>query len=157
MRREQPLDKIKPIMALVCDEVRLESNGKPFIIGIYTGSIDIEAPITPNENGTADINPIPAIPITLWVPFEASDAGKYTLAFKLEGPGPKDVLEFTTIVTIDKPAPGELKAITAPFLPLPLTQSGKLKISYRHENESEWHNIRTIPVNIKQPTHSKEK
>ena len=36
---EQP--RVRLVAAVVCDEVRLEANGKTFLIGVYSGGISV--------------------------------------------------------------------------------------------------------------------
>ena len=60
MKTKQPT--VKPLSAVVCDEVRREQNGKDIIIGAYGGDILIDSfPIT--------------LALSLWISLETSGAG----------------------------------------------------------------------------------
>jgi hypothetical protein len=133
--------KAKPIIAILCDEVRQEDNGKPFLIGIYPGGMTIPTPI---EEGTAAIRPV-----CLWVPLQVTETGVTTLEFQLTGPSPEQRIGVKINMQVPKlPLPTEITAVTIPGLPITISQSGELKVLFKHEDESDWETLRIIPVTV---------
>ncbi len=135
--------KVSPKLVIVCDDVRTEDNSKPFILGIYTGSINM-----PKVESVSIADALPALPICLWIPFSASGEGSAAIEFRLAGPDPKRILEVSADLTVDQYVPDEITAITLKGLPLVLSQNGNLEISFRHQGDAEWELLRTVPVTI---------
>ncbi len=142
------LVKIKPIMAVICDDVRQEVNGKPFIIGIYSGNIKLLDNISPTISAES-----PAmLPLTLWIPFKVSKAGSASVEVKIISPNPKYVagvkmkMEFPTL-----PYPYETTALTLPSMVIPIDQEGTLKVLFKNTGD-DWETLKEVPITINRPT-----
>ncbi len=139
--------KIKPIITVVCDEVRMENNGKPFIVGIYLGGIIVNGTL---PSDIEDIDNITNMDVYLWMPFEASGPGIASFEIKIMMPNPKHQLRAKAKVIIDKlPQPTEITPLVLGPFPLKLWQNGELQILFKHEDESDYQTLRTIPVTFK--------
>ncbi|MCL4679187.1 MAG: hypothetical protein KJ017_11420 [Alphaproteobacteria bacterium] len=156
MANKKNIIKIRPIMAVVCDDIRQESNNKQIIVGTYGGGIILQLP---KESGVSldqesdDLNKPVSIPkplfLSLWVPFEVSSAGLVLAEFKLLGPDPKAEISIRAQVEYSEaPKSYEMPAFSFTGLPLKAKESGELKIVFKHEDEDEWIILRTIPVTV---------
>jgi hypothetical protein len=136
------LIKIKPITALVCDDVRHENNGKPILIGLYTGDMTITAPMPTQEEIETCCN----INVYLWIPFEVEETGEAKIEIKLTGPNQKEMglkmgIHVRELSSKNNPSP-----LTVGPFPLKLWQNGNLKIEMKNSSDKEWETIRIIPV-----------
>lgn len=136
--------RIRPIIAIVCDDVRIEKNGKPFLIGIYTGGITLTGSAIP-ENYSEVSN----LQVHLWIPFEAEEAGSSDFEVKLIMPNKKDELRYQGKMVIESPPKiGEIIPLTLGPIPLKLWESGNLVILFKHAEDDKYQTIRTIPVDL---------
>ena len=77
---EQP--RVRLVAAVVCDEVRLEANGKTFLIGVYSGGISVpDLPAT--------------IKVSAWLLAEAPEVGEipFEIPFDVECRAPGGTLK----------------------------------------------------------------
>ncbi len=137
--------RIKPTLALLCDHVRQEANGKPFIIGIYTSGITIQKP----DNTRMPAAAKPVLSLALWVAFEATEAGQASIEFLLVGPDPKRRIKINAQIEFEKAPPShEISALAFDGLIIPIERSGELEILFKHKGDSDWHTLRTVPVTL---------
>jgi hypothetical protein len=135
--------KIRPIIAIVCDEVRQEHNGKPFLIGIYANNIILKG-VLPPEN---ERNAISNLTVHLWIPFESDEIGEVFFRIRLIGPSPKQKMGIKMRAVVPEIAPRtKITPLAIGPFPLPLWESGDLKVQFRHEDEEDWQTLRIIPV-----------
>lgn len=133
--------KIRPIIAIACDEVRKEDNGKPFLVGLYTGGMTLGGVVPPDADDVCNLS------IYLWIPFEITEIGVASFEVKLVMPNPKNQLRIRGKLSIDNiPQPTEITPLVLGPFPLKLWQSGNLEILFKHEDEAEYQTIRTIPI-----------
>lgn len=141
--------KIKPIMAIVCDEARQENNGKPFLIGIYTGGINIETTNVPATlpDGT---NVGVALNVCLWIPFEAKEKGNALINIRLIGPGENNNVGVKMKLEISNlPQSTEITPLVIGPLPIKITESGDIKILFKNDDDDDWDILRIMPVTYK--------
>lgn len=133
--------KVKPIIAIVCDDVREEKTGKTILIGIYTGGINLTKPETaPNDA-------IFLIHLALWMPLEIQGIGKKKIQVKVGGAGQDDYILDAVAEAIEL-KPHELKPFSLTGLPMNFTKDGDFIISFKTEDDSDWQVVKTIPVSI---------
>lgn len=161
--------RIKPIIAVLCDEIRLEANNKPFIIGIYTGvlSVDLPPEAKPGLNKVSskkvDLNTPVGIPkrlyLAMWVPFEVLDPEatiNIDVEFQITGPDPDSKLNIKANLEDTGAAhdPYEMQAFSFSGLPMKMTQSGELNIFFRHTGDEHWEKLRTMKVEVNPYVHT---
>lgn len=133
--------RIRPVITIVCDDVRMENNSKPFVIGIYLGGINISGIKPANPDDISNLS------IFLWIPCEVTELGTAAFEIKIISPNPKHQLHFKGKVDIDTiPQPTELVPLIFGPIPLKLWQDGDLKILFKHEDETDYQTLRVIPV-----------
>lgn len=138
---EEKRVKIRPIIAIVCDEVRMENNGKPFLVGIYLGGINVSGP------KVEETDEVYNLPIHLWIPFEATEPGIANFEVKLIMPNPKHQMRAIGKVVVEKIVQAtEIVPLTLGPFPLKLWENGNLEILFKHDDEEEFQTLRTIPV-----------
>lgn len=137
--------RAKALTAIVCDEIRMESNGKPFLIGIYVGSVDVGVPEIPT-----DADSIYNFRMSVWMPIEVKEKGTLNVEVQIKAPGVKDAIIIKASVNVDRiPMVGEMIPLPIGPIPLKLWQSGQIEIQFRNQSDSDWETVRTLPVNIK--------
>lgn len=133
--------RIKPIMAILCDDVRKEEGGKPFILGIYVGGVKVY----PQEDQA-----IMQLIMSLWVPFQVLEVGNTGLEFRILGPNEDNKIEIKAHLELSAIPPAhEINAITLKGFPLQFSKDGNIQIQYRHEGDEAWETLRSVPVEIK--------
>jgi len=135
--------KIRPIIAIVCDDIRTENNGKPILIGIYTGGITLSGPVINNSDGVSNLS------IFLWILCEVKEAGVASFEIKIIHPNPKHQFCMKAKIDIDSiPHPTELMPLALGPIPLNLWENGNLQILFKHEDEDEYQTLRNIPITL---------
>lgn len=137
------MSNIRPITAIVCDEIRMENNGKPFLIGIYTGSINLQVDEIPEDK-----DEIHNFQMSLWIPTEITQIGAAEVEVQIKTPNAKPILIKAKIVTEKLLMKGEMVPISMGPIPLKLWQDGEIEIQFKQPNEDNWSTIRTLPVII---------
>jgi hypothetical protein len=139
--------KIKPIMAVLCDDVRQEASGKQTVIGMYVGGITVEIP----ESERDGVRPH-GIVVNLWMPFQIPEAGLATIEVKVIGPDPSIELSFSAEMLFEEAPPDhEQSSVTFQKLPIKVDKEGDLKILFKNAGDSEWQTLKNIPVKINSP------
>ncbi len=87
MNTSQPT--LKPLSAVVCDEIRREKDGKDIIIGAYGGDILV------------DIFPI-VLALSLWISLETSGVGDTKADIRIANSEKKVLAEIKGIVTVEE-------------------------------------------------------
>lgn len=129
--------RIKPVMAIICDDIRTEDNGKPMILGIYRGKIKVNLPA---EDAKVKLF------LSLWMPFEVLKLGDIVIEVKITGPGPERQFEMKANASFDK-IPPEYEIPSFNFIGFPVfIEDGNLEIFYRHKGDSKWIKLRTVPI-----------
>lgn len=144
--------KIVPIIAVLCDDIRHEDNGKEMLIGIYRGSINInhrQAPISKQKPTTPIDNTLPVHPIlhlSLWIAFEVHELGESVIELEIDPPG-NEKMSIKAGIKIDNPKSfTELNAFQFNKFPIVLSKEGDLKVSFRNVGEEKWKILRIIPI-----------
>jgi len=132
-------------MAVLCDNILQESNGKPLLIGIYTGGITVATPSNILEGHNAVLN------LSLWLPFRIPGTGKVSIEVKIIGPSTENTMMLKGQILIEhKPSSYEIAAFN--FIGLTMLvgkEGGELKILFRNEGEKKWTTLNIVPVNTK--------
>lgn len=143
--------KIRPILAVLCDDIREERNGKPFILGVYNAGINVEMPPYFDPSLIPENAEMP-LSLALWIPFEVLEIGEGAVNFKLVGPGPSHKIAVKAQLKIEQmPDPNELTAFSFTGLVVPIKE-GKIDILFKHDDDDdddEWQTIRSVQMNIK--------
>lgn len=142
--------RIKPILAFLCDDVRKEDNGKPFILGIYTAGITMNR-LLPNQLPAAKNEEMKPYFLTsaLWMAYEATGSGKAEVEFEIVAPNPKRKLAIKAGVELIKAPPShEILTLSFGGLMIPIEREGDIKILFRNMGDEAWETLRIIPVTI---------
>lgn len=135
--------KIKPIMAVICDDIRQEDNGKSIIIGLHHGTINVSIPFKAEEEN----NGMPLL-LSLWLPFEISSPGEAAIEIKIVSPNPKHQLKMNVQASFDT-VPPEHQMSSFNFVRFPVwVENGHLEIYYRNKGENKWILLKKVPVVI---------
>ena len=122
----------KIVSALLCDEVREESNGKYIAIGIYRGEVQfLKIPAKKGFTVLAQVR-------------ELEKAGEYSLGFKVLVGG-KKMQENAGMLSNTSPS---MEWLPIPIVPIEFTEETDLKI-YAKVDEQRWRSIFEIPIRIK--------
>ena len=136
--------QVRAITAIVCDEVRVENNGKPFLIGVYTGSINIEAAEIPVDKDIYNFQ------MAIWLLLELKQIGEINVDLQIKTPNAEKAILVKAKAIIDKlPMKGEIIPVSIGPLPLKLWHDGEIEIQFRNQIDSEWETIRVLPVTVK--------
>lgn len=125
----------KIVTGIICDDVRIESNNKHILIGVYHNDILVsEIPTT--------------IWLTLWMRMIDIDAEQLDYEFfSFLGSKRKFRGEFT----ISPPSEsGGATVVLGPFA-LKVDQEGDFKINIRSRGERRWRNAAKVPIRILSP------
>ncbi len=145
---EQKQLRIRPILAILCDDIREEKNGKEIVIGIYKGNITINSPSEEElKSGT-----VPVLNLSLWVPFEAKETGNAKIDFKIVNPEKEEILINANVNVPKILSPNELSAFKFVGLPIALKHEGNIEVCFRNNEEEDWEILRSIPVKINPPS-----
>lgn len=137
--------KIKPIITILCDDVRMETNNKPFLIGIYLNDIIIES--IPEDVAR---KPLLMFNLAMWMPFEPSSVGEVQINIRLVGDCLAEERLIKGKVNFPKAPPAhEISALSIPRITLAIKQEGDLKVQFKHAEEKKWQTLRSIPIRIK--------
>jgi hypothetical protein len=135
--------KIKPIIALACDDARMENNGKPFLIGIYQNDAHFRGIVPPNADEIFNWS------IHLWIPFQAEEIGTANFEIQIIGPNPKNVVVGKGRVILgNKPRETEITPLVLGPFHLKVWQNGEVKILFKNEDDKEFQTLRIIPVSF---------
>lgn len=139
---------VKPVTAIVCDQIRMEDNGKPFLVGIYTGSINLQVAEIPKDK-----DEVHNFDMSLWVPVEVTEVGVAEIEVQIKTPNAKPVLIKAKMAIEKLIAKGEMVPLSIGPIPLKLWHDGEIEIQFKHTDDAEWTTIRTLPVfiNVNQP------
>lgn len=107
--------RIAPQPAVVCEQVRVEDNGKHLLIGVYPSNILVQS--FPSQ-----------IVVALWVPFKADNPGETDV--EIRGTGPDNLLMFTLSAHIQVQVPGK-GALATPTFPIQLARASTIKFEVR--------------------------
>lgn len=130
--------KLRPVTAVICDDVRIEDNGKEILIGCYTGDISVPEPYT-------------QLQLALSLVFQVLEPGQTRITLEVRGPGAGQKVGFTaSFDTVEKTRANEVTFLSAGGLPVQIKESGSLEIAIK-EDDSDWQTIRSIRVNIARP------
>lgn len=122
----------KIVSALLCDEVRQESNGKFIAIGIYRGAVQfLKLPAKKGFTVLAQAR-------------ELEKAGEYSISFKVLVGG-KKIQENAGILSNTVPS---MEWLPIPIDPIEFTEETDLKI-YAKIDEQRWRSIFEIPIRVK--------
>jgi len=144
MQTPKKLIKVKPIIAIVCEQLRQEINGNPFITGIYMGGITVE-----RHPGIPETQPV-ILPLSLWIPFKTSKAGEVSVEIHVVGPDPKRELNIDAKAMFEKAPPSyEILSFNFISIPIVIDREGDLKILFRNKGDKNWETLRVIPISIK--------
>lgn len=125
--RESP--RVKVLSAVVCDDVRVENNGKEILIGVYSGAIAVHM--------------IPSLPLPLrcWISLEIMGPCKVRLRFRAVDHDNKEIFQ----AELETGTDDEIGMGSVPLGPIIYTlrdPEGSLRIDYK-EGEGDWSNIIT--------------
>lgn len=138
--------RVEPIIAIVCDEIRREDNGKDILLGIYRGSITLNPPTAPGDKSEGTPPVLTALHLSLWVPFKASGLGEAVVEFEIIPPGGEKVKVRAGIRIEDPKTLTEQTAFELKSMPILFSKEGNLTILFRNEGEDEWETLRVVPV-----------
>jgi len=119
--------------AIICDDIRVERNGKQLIIGVYSSDIVVpEAPAL--------------IPIMLWL--QIDDVGSDTEEYDFIGTisGTEFVKGKFSVSTISSPGRA---TISLGQFPLNIEREGKLKFDIKPAKNGRWKNAISIDLKIR--------
>lgn len=121
--------KVKVLSAVVCDDVREESNGKQILIGVYSGAITVHM--------------IPSLPLTLrcWVNLRIQGPCKLKLYFRATDHDDKEIFNAELETGTEDPV-GLGSIPLGPIIYTLREPDGSLKVDYREE-EGDWINVIT--------------
>ena len=103
------------VSAIVCDDIRYETNGKQILIGVYSGDIVI---------GMPEGMPV-VISSSLWIELRVKEKGEYLLDFKIEVSS-KPVFGMNGIKVLIQ----QVGDIALPIGPFPISVNGSGEIKY---------------------------
>ena len=133
--------QINPLLCVICDDVRIENNGKQIIIGIYTGKIIIPVKEFPSEG-------FPFF-ISLWIPFYISEAGSAIIEIKIEGLEDDFPIIKASNQNLTLHTHNELHGFAIQKIAIPIKKlNTELKISVRNVGESDWHILKELPIEV---------
>ena len=120
--------------AIICDDVRVERNGKHIIIGVYSGDIVVsETPAL--------------VPIMLWLQIDdvGGDAEEYEFNGTMSG------VEFVTgkFSVTTSPSPSRA-TISLGHFPLKIERDGTLKFDIKPAKNGRWKNAVSLDVRVRQ-------
>ena len=129
--------KIKPVIAVICDDIRKEDNGKPIIIGVYQGDIKINIPPVQGPH---------VITLSLWIPFTISEAGQVEIELKISGPNPENQMKMKAHASFEKaPSKHDMPSFNITGFPL-VIENGVLEIFFRNKGDNKWTLLRSASV-----------
>ncbi len=126
---EQP--RVRLVAAVVCDEVRLEANGKTFLIGVYSGGISVpDLPAT--------------IKVSAWLLAEAPEVGE--IPFDVECRAPGGTLKGTgTLSVVESTEKNETAGFALKPFSLTIEREGYIDLAIR-QYDDEWTIVKRIAV-----------
>ena len=129
------LPRVEILSIIVCDDVRLEHNGKTILVGVYS---DVSVANFPVQ-----------LTLTFWTEFKVSVSGDIPVKFRIVGEI-DDQLFLSGGMTVIAAVQDSISsfAITAP---LPLQVPTKLRYQLKQHNE-EWVTVRSVSVAKGVPT-----
>lgn len=136
--------RIKPLMVVICDDVREEKSGKQIIIGIYNTDLNIPIP----DFGDNPSPPTPTIPLSFWIPFQVVDRADGEVHFQIVSPTGLTIDANASVKTTEKMQPHEIPALIFPRLMIPVAD-GNLEVKFRHNAKEKWQILRSLPIKIK--------
>jgi hypothetical protein len=127
------IGRVRPITAIICDDIRRETNGKDILIGVYSGEMIL--------------NQIPALmPIGLYIVFSAVELGPVDAKIELRSSKMIGTLEIHIEV---KQIHDERSPIAFAFagIPLQIESEGTISLLFQ-QDDGEWEMIRNINVRV---------
>ena len=114
MNTSQPT--LKPLSAVVCDEVRRETDGKDIIIGAYGGDILV------------GVFPTPLV-LSLWISLETPGAGDIKADIRIVNSKKEVLAEVKGIMTLD--GRSQRSSLFTPRLRFSVDKSTELRFQFR--------------------------
>lgn len=126
---ESVAPKVKILSAIVCDDVRVENNGKEILVGVYSGAITVHM--------------IPSLPLSLrcWINLSIDGPCLVKLYFRATDSDDKEIFG----AEIETGTNENIGLGSIPLGPILFTlrdPEGYLKIDYK-EGEGDWSNVIT--------------
>ena len=119
--------------AIICEDVRIEENGKHIIIGVYPS--DIVVPETPAH-----------VTVVLWL--QLDDVGTHGKNFEFRGlVSGKEVVRGG--FTVSTSGGGERATIPLGKFPLIIEEEGDLRFDVRFADGGRWRNAIAMPVKVR--------
>lgn len=121
---------MKIVNAIICEDVRVENNGKHILIGVFTTDL-------------VTFGDAPTVVLALWFQAEAFVPGEAELSIRA-------TLSGETVFSAGAEAilPDNVSRVsfTMPGLPIIVKQSGDLKFELRGGGEKRWKTLVSLPV-----------
>ena len=131
MNTSQPT--LKPLSAVVCDEIRREKDGKDIIIGAYGGDILVGS------------IPIP-LALSLWIGLETSGAGNTRADIRVVNSEKKVLIEVNGVATVEERY--QKSSLITPKLRFLVDKSTELRFQLRI-GEGRWKTVASRNVRLK--------
>ena len=137
--------RVNPIIAIVCDEIRHEQDGKPFIIGIYNDGLKITAQGFGKKRDQEKAKFLWSFYI--WMPIAVLESGIAVMEMRISMGGQDAIIEAELSMQVKMPAtPTQVVPVTIGPLSFPVSQSGNIHIEFRNKGDEAWQILRVIPV-----------
>ncbi|MER2519717.1 MAG: hypothetical protein ABTQ34_03395 [Bdellovibrionales bacterium] len=119
---EEQKPRLQPIQQILCDDVRVEANGKFILIGVYADGLLV--PSFPTQ-----------LLLSLWMTFRCVGIGKVPVGLQVRGPGQEDKIEMQT--ETDLRQDGRVNSLVVGGLSFRATEPSEIKVLFRQYQE-EW-------------------
>lgn len=143
MSEQQNKLVIRPVTAILCDEIRRENNDKRLFIGVYNRQIALK------KFSGDDIG---FIPLAMYVPIEVKNLGESRLDFQIRGPTTDQVMNLEGNIIMKEPIPGGYTSVELNGIPIEIKGGGMLEVFYSVDSGKEWHSIYQLPVTVTEDT-----
>jgi len=126
---------IKPVAAIICDEIRQESSRKDILIGIYPADIVLNR--SPMK-----------LRLSVYLLVEITDSGETEFEVRFQGPdGPSENTIKGTLEGIHKTIPKHRIGLSLHNLIINMSKEGVLKTLFRKPGER-WKTVSVLPVTL---------
>jgi hypothetical protein len=128
--------RIKPVTALIADDVRREASGKDILIGVYTSQIAV-----------GRVGPDVGIVVAVSMIFESPETGEIPVGLRIVGPDGELRFAITAGVNITAATvPNQTNALSIAGIAILLATTGNIEVKVRQYEDGEWETIRVLPV-----------